>query len=266
MTDLSPSVTTPIGPPGPGDRFSPRNPLGIIALFVFLIEAIATVSLKFVVKTPFVKHLVWFIILYPTFIALAFFVFLWKKREAFYSPYDFRSDTTFQDLLKNVEVLKIKQDAAQIDESTHVDDALLTVDRLIALGDVRSAIEVGRVYLKQADYERSIEVSDHLLKRVPQSHELYYKIRANRAYALIGSGRFDEAIAELDRVRQMNGGSNFMAWHGVALAYAHFRKGDTKQYEQALKYARELDGFRYNVVFFSKLYPEIRDELRRRPQ
>jgi hypothetical protein len=65
-------------------------PIGIIGLFVFLIEAIATVSLKFVIGTQFVGHLVWFIIIYPTFIALAFFAFLWKKREAFYSPYDFR--------------------------------------------------------------------------------------------------------------------------------------------------------------------------------
>lgn len=231
---------------------------------MFLIEAIATVSLKFVVNTPFVAHLVWFIILYPTFIALTFFLFLWTKREAFYSPYDFRSDTTFQDLLRRVEVLNAKQDAAQIDESTRVDDALLTVDRLLALGDVRSAIEVGRAYLKQADYDRSVEVSDHLLKRVPQSHELYYKIRANRGYALIGAARYDEAVAELDRVRQIDSGNHFLAWHGVALAYAYFKKGEARKYEQSLKYAKELEGFRGNVGFFSKLYPEIRDDLRRR--
>ena len=78
-----PSVT---GPPGPGDRFSPRNPLGIIALFVFLIEAIATVSLKSVVGTQYVPHLVWFIILYPTFIALAFFVVTPLQHERYLYP------------------------------------------------------------------------------------------------------------------------------------------------------------------------------------
>ena len=59
--------------------------------------------------------LVWFIILYPTFIASAFFVFLWMKREAFYSPYDFRSDTPFQELLRKVEVLDAKREAAKIE-------------------------------------------------------------------------------------------------------------------------------------------------------
>lgn len=109
------------------DRFAPRNPLGIIALFVFLIEAVATVSLKFVVGTGSEHILVWFIILYPTFIASAFFVFLRKKREAFYSPYDFRSDTLFQELLRKVEVLDAKQEAAKIDESTRSNEVLEAV-------------------------------------------------------------------------------------------------------------------------------------------
>src|SRR5262249_44229363 len=264
MTEEKATLPSPTGVPGPGDRFSPRNPLGIIALFVFLIEAIATVSLKFVINTQYVAHLVWFIILYPTFIALAFFGFLWKKREAFYSPYDFRSDNTFQELLKRVEVINAKQDAALIDESTRVDDALLTVDRLLALGDVLSAIEVGRTYLKQADYDRSIEIFDHLLKRVPQIHELYYKIRANRAYAMIGLARYEEAISELNHVRKINSGKNFVAWHGFAVAYAYFKMGDTNNYELCLKHAKELEGFHRNVGYFSKLYPEIRDDLRRR--
>ena len=42
MADEKLTSPSPTGIPGPGDRFSPRNPLGIIALFVFLIEAIAT--------------------------------------------------------------------------------------------------------------------------------------------------------------------------------------------------------------------------------
>jgi tetratricopeptide (TPR) repeat protein len=263
MTEERESVSPTIGAPGIGNRFSPRNPLGIIALFVFLIEAIATVSLKFVIGTQYIGHLVWFIILYPTFIALAFFVFLWKKREAFYSPYDFRSDDTFQGLLRSVEVLKVNQDVAFIDESTRVDDALLTVDRLVALGDIRSAVAVGRNYLKQANYDRSIVIFNYLLKRVPLGNELYFKIHANRGYALIGAAQYDGAIAELNRVRQINSGKHFAAWHAVALAYAHFKKGDRDNYELCLKHARELEGFRSNIKHFSMLYPEIRDDLRK---
>ena len=162
MADEGKPVQAPSGAPGPGDRFSPRNPLGIIALFVFLIEAIATISLKFVIGTAFVGHLVWFIILYPLFISVAFFAFLWMKREAFYSPYDFRSDSTFHELLRSVErrveVLDAKQEAAKIDESTRPNEVIETIQRLVALGDIRAAIDVGRTFLKQADYERALEV------------------------------------------------------------------------------------------------------------
>jgi hypothetical protein len=136
MADDKAPIVGSTGAPGPGDRFSPRNPLGIIALFVFLIEAIATISLKFVVGTEFARHLVWFIILYPTFISIAFFTFLWMKREAFYSPYHFRSDSAFHELLRRVEVLDIKQEAAKIDESTRPNEVIETIQRLVALGDI----------------------------------------------------------------------------------------------------------------------------------
>lgn len=39
------------------EKVIPRNPLGIIALFVFFIEAVATVSLKIVADTH--KGIVW---------------------------------------------------------------------------------------------------------------------------------------------------------------------------------------------------------------
>jgi tetratricopeptide (TPR) repeat protein len=261
MAEEKPSITPPTGAPGPGDRFSPRNPLGIIALFVFLIEAIATISLKFVADTPFVAHLVWFIILYPTFISLAFFAFLWMKREAFYSPYDFRSDTTFHELLRRVEVLDAKQDAAKIDESTRPNEVIETIQRLLALGDVRAAIDVGRTLLKQTDYARALEALSYLKDKVPPSDPLHYKIRSNRGYALIGAGKYDEAITELERVRLMNEGDNFLAWHAVALSYAYLQKGDIGKSSEMLALARDLEGFKGNERFFATLYPELRDSL-----
>ena len=67
-----------------------RNPLGIISLFVFFIEAIATISLRIAVDTDYIGHIVWFIILFPTLIVLLFFITLWSKRESLYSPMEFR--------------------------------------------------------------------------------------------------------------------------------------------------------------------------------
>lgn len=262
--DKEPILAPTGGAPGPGDRFSPRNPLGIIALFVFLIEAIATISLKFVIGTNFAGHLVWFIILYPTFISIAFFTFLWMKREAFYSPYDFRSDSAFHELLRRVEVLDIKQEAAKIDEATRPNEVIQTIERLIALGDIRAAIDVGRTFLKQTEYDRALEVLSYLKEKVPASDPLHYKIRANRGYALIGVGKYDDAITELEKVRLMNEGDNFLAWHAVALAFAHLKRGDEEKSNELLSLARDLVGFKGNERFFSTLYPELRDSLIRR--
>jgi hypothetical protein len=93
------------------------------------------------------------------------------------------------------------------------------------------------------------------------SDPLYYKVRANRGYAPIGAGNYDEAIAEFEGVRLMNVGSNFLAWHGVALAYAYLRKGDEVKSREMLGLARELGGYKGNERFFSTLYPELRDVL-----
>jgi len=248
------------------DRATPQNPLGIIALFVFFIEAIATVSLGLVGNTPYVAHVVWFIILYPTFIALAFFLLLWKKREVLYSPADFRDDSTFKEiLLRKVAVIEAKQDIARIDASTNLDDVLRMIDRLIELGDVYTAVNVGRAYLKEGEYDKSLMLFDHIKARVTPTHELYYRVMANRAYALVGAARFQEAIAVLEQVRSLDGGSHFRAWHSLALAYAYFKMGEHAKYHEWLEFARKADGFRGNEKFFIRLYPEISKDLRQLP-
>jgi predicted Zn-dependent protease len=100
-----------------------------------------------------------------------------------------------------------------------------------------------------------------LREKVPPSDPLHYKVRANRGYALIGAGQYEEAITELEKVRLMNQGDNFLAWHAVALAYAHLKKGNEEKSSELLSLARDLAGFKGNEHFFSKLYPELRDSL-----
>ncbi len=245
------------------DRETPKNPLGIIALFVFFIEAIATVSLGTAVNTPYVGHLVWFIILYPTFIALAFFILLWVKREALYSPADFRDDAMFKDiLLHKVEVIEAKQDAARIDASTNLEDVFKTIDRLLALGDVYTAVNVGRAYFKDGEYDKSVQLFDYLQKKVHASDPTYYKVLSNRAYGLIGMGKFLDAAKELERVRSLDHGEHFLVWHSMALAYAYFKSNELNKYREWLKVARQSDGYQDNEKFFARLYPEIAQDLR----
>ncbi len=89
------------------ERWTPHNPLGVIALFVFLIETVATVSLRAINDHSLTSVLVWFIVLFPIAIAATFFVVLWFRREALYAPMDLPKGEFTQLLLKVDEARKL---------------------------------------------------------------------------------------------------------------------------------------------------------------
>ncbi len=239
-----------------------RNPLGIISLFVFFIEAIATVSLNIAVDTEYIGHIVWFIILFPTLIVILFFITLWIKRESLYSPMEFRDDDSFLILLKKVDRLEAKQDAAELDPVTaELSDVFATIDRLLVLNDVRSAIEVGRAYLKQNQYEQSEKVFLYLQNKVNPKNEAYYKILANLSYSQIGTGKFADAIKNMMEVQQFQNGSVFRAWHALAIAYGHFMLKETKKFKEWLGDAKTRPEYKRNISFFQSIYPEIASYL-----
>lgn len=72
----------PLAEEAPGGHLSAasavvRNPLSVIALFVLLVEAIATVTLVNVANVADIAlPLVWFVVGFPTLIALLFFATL----------------------------------------------------------------------------------------------------------------------------------------------------------------------------------------------
>ena len=234
-----------------------RNPLGILSLFVFFIEAIATVSLKIAIDTEYAGHIVWFIILFPTLIVLLFFATLWRKRECLYSPMEFREDKSFIELFGKVNRLEAKQEASELDlVTTELSEVFATIDRLLGLDDVRSAIEVGRAYLKQGRYEESVEVFSYLQRKASKKSEAYYKVLANLAYSLIGNCKYQEAIDCLSEVERLRG-KQFRAWHSLAMAYSYFRLGEKRLYEKWLAESKKRPEFKRNVSFFKSLYPEI---------
>ena len=64
-------------------RASPGRSVGAIALFVVLIEAIVTVSLKFLLdaNSPYIGHIVFFIMGFPLLFVVLIFSTLWMKRD-----------------------------------------------------------------------------------------------------------------------------------------------------------------------------------------
>jgi hypothetical protein len=76
----------------------PRNPLSIIALFISLIYGISALLLGASIEslTPDnQERLVWFIILFPIGILLAFLYLVTQHHRKLYSPSDFRTDESF---------------------------------------------------------------------------------------------------------------------------------------------------------------------------
>jgi tetratricopeptide (TPR) repeat protein len=245
----------------PLQRWTPQNPLGVIALFVFLIETIATVSLHSVADKEFAIVLVWFIVGYPIGIAVCFFLLLAFKREALYGPKDYDDPKTFGDLLRKVARIEAKQAVEGIDETTALKDVLSTVDRLIAVDDVWSAISVGRSFLKQHEYGKSVKVLEHIKTGITPANNLYYKTLANIAYSEIGLKRYENAISLLLEVKRIKRGKHFQSWHGLTLAYAYFMAGKKNECDETLKWVKGNGVSDVDLEFFANMYPEIAEKI-----
>jgi tetratricopeptide (TPR) repeat protein len=251
------------------EKITPRNPLGIIALFVSFIEAVATVSLKIVAdaRAGILWAIVLFIILYPTIIAIFFFVILWKKREILFGPMDFPDPKSFENiLLQGFQRIEVKQEAAIIDVNTALNDVYKTIDKLMEFNDIWTAVQVGRSYLERKEFDKSLQIFQYMLNKVSPSNESYCKVLANAAYSMIGKNDYENAIEYLRRIESLNRGRHFWTWHSLALAYAYFRKGEKIQYQKYLNKAKKLseEGYDIDVNYFSELYPEIEADLRKK--
>ncbi len=249
------------------EKSTPRNPLGIIALFVSFIEAVATVSLKIVAdaRSDILWAIVWFIILYPTVIAVLFFLILWKKREILFGPMDFPDPKSFENILsRGFQRIEAKQEAAVIDVNTALTDIYKTINKLLEFNDIWTAVQVGRSYLERSEFDKSLQIFQYILNKVSPTNERYYKILANVAYSLIGKKEYDSAIDHLKRVETIEKGRHFLAWHSLAMAYSYFQKGDKAQYRQYLNKAKKLSDEEYGIDldYFCQLYPEIEKDLR----
>lgn len=243
-----------------------RNPLSVISLFVLLVEAIATTTLVQVQASSSAIVLTWFVVLFPTMIAIMFFGTLWFKHNNLYSPMEFRSDEAFLSALdRKVERLEAVQEAGQLDVRTADQKQSLSIaDRLIRVNDIRAAVKVGRTFLDAQDGQAAIGIFDYIDAQIPANHPARYNVLANKGYALNDLGRFDEAVSVLHQCIELAGRRQVRVWHMLARAYAQFglwKETDKSQHKTAFKSgiaeAKKQEWYDAEAAFHSKRNPEF---------
>lgn len=239
-----------------------RNPLSVIAMFVLLVEVIATVTLVNVLEKPEISlPIAWFIVVFPTLIAILFFGTIWWRHQFLYSPYEYRSDESFLSAMKRLEKIEVRQEAANLNPITSDEDqSIAVVNRLLSFDDVRGALKVGRTYLQAKQADTALRIFEHIKKKSSNLHPERYAIFSNIAYALIEQKRYTEALENLTRA--MNSADYIPPWHQLAAAYAHkmLSKNDGDEHDELCKkFIGEAkdNSISFNTTFFKNLYPEI---------
>lgn len=245
-----------------------RNPLSVIAMFVLLVEVIATVTLVQVTDKPDIAlPIAWFTVAFPTLIAVLFFFTIWFKHQGLYSPYEYRSDDSFLTAMRRLQRVEARQEADDLNPQTSdLDQSKKVIDRLLAVGDVRAAVKVGRTFLKAGQGETAAHLFSYALDQSDATHVDRYNILANLGYAQLQEQRWSEGLKSLESAIDLAGSSRVAPWHQFAAAYAHHhlssRKGDEHdQAKTALIKATKSSGIRFDANFFRALYPEIAKEI-----
>lgn len=121
--------------------------------------------------SQYTVYFVWFVILFPSTIAILFFITLWFKREGLYSPSDFREDTSFLSLIrKKVERLDLRQEAAQVDPRGSIKEILHMLQKLVSSDEIDAAIHLSKAPLKIGHYKSSLECFKYLEGHVPPTY------------------------------------------------------------------------------------------------
>jgi len=246
-----------------------RNPLSVIAMFVLLVEAIATVTLIQVrAEAQIAVPLVWFIVVFPTLIALLFFGTLWWGHQFLYSPMEYRSDESFLTAMHRLQRVEARQEAADLNPRTADEtQSLQVVDRLLKLGDIRAAVRVGRTFLEANQYDIAARLFEHIQKEAPSGHPDRYNAMANLGYAQIGLKQYPDAVRSLTESIGLIGEHKAYPWHHLALAYAHFQLSTDPSDAHHADFKKHLAAgkkhrlFAESRDFYKRLYPDMARHL-----
>ncbi|WP_336688813.1 MULTISPECIES: hypothetical protein [unclassified Chryseobacterium] len=241
--------------------YYPSNPLGIIALFVFFIETINATTIYFLKGQPeLLKYVVIFIITFPSIIAILFFIFLWKKPQAFYTPSDYKEDKSFLEAI--FKELKFEQQVFQatISPPSNPNTVFVLVDDLIEKKEFLNVVRIGRGYLKLKEYVKCLQFFEYVKEKINKSEDFYVTMLANCAYSLIGLKDYSKALDYLLEVKSILK-DKMEVWHLVPLAYCYFGVGKQKEFNLTIQEANLHPKMDEEIEEFKIRYPEIADRL-----
>jgi len=190
-----------------------RNPLGIIALFISLIYGFACLVLSTSIDNLHSScerlPLIWFIIIFPVVILIAFIYLVIFHHEKLYSPSDFRGDESFiqtidkkkikEKQLKEIQALETSQPTnvevvnKEIDTQTAVEDDNRT-NKVEVVEKTKTVDEaIATVETLESKNEKLLEIYSKSEKWVAQELSLKYKLhfRRNIAIKTTAYGRFE---------------------------------------------------------------------------
>ena len=142
-----------------------KNPLGIIALFIFLIYSIASLVLgvSAEILTEGQKWVfVVFLVVFPLLVLGSFVWLVANHAVKLYSPADFRNDWSYVKLNQKVEVIEVKQEAAQVDPRGSIEEARVRLKELMTFDQVNAAKSVAKAFLKVKRYSDSLTLFEEI--------------------------------------------------------------------------------------------------------
>jgi CheY-like chemotaxis protein len=210
---------------GGSARHLARNPLGIIALFIVLIYALASLVAGFSDKLTRTERLpvIWFLILFPAMVLIVFAWLVSRHHAKLYSPSDYREDSAF--IEASIEQVKV---AAAMGAATArrlpSDDWSQESASETFLAAGRVAKLITPALLRDAYGRRVLWVDDHHGNNSYERDalqalgiEIVMAQSTEEALALVQAERFDLVISDmirqsdpragltlLDRLRQRN--------------------------------------------------------------
>lgn len=240
-----------------------KNPLGIIALFIFLIYSIASLILGVAADALTVGQKWVFVVFLGFFPILVLGSFVWlvvNHSVKLYSPADFRDDNSYIALNRKLRVMEIKQDAHEVDPRGNIEDAKVALSELMSIDEIDTAISVAKGFLKVGRHSQSLSLFEEIGKYLQNSGRPETKILSYKAYCLIGLENYTEASKVLQALRMASPGE-FDFWPRIALSYSLLKTGRTAESSELLEQAasdKMAEGYLGEVT---KRYPELATEF-----